>query len=1037
MNLAELSVKRPTFITCVVLIVFAMGLLSLKKLGVDLFPNITLPVVYVATPYPGAGPQEVETLVSKVLEDEISTVSGISTLRSTSKEGISTVIAEFTLETDVKYAEQQIRDRVSSAKQKLPDDIEEPVIRRVDPADQPVLIIAVSADLPDAKLYDFVNETLRPKIEQVNQVGLVEILGGRKREIRIELDRKKLRTHELSVTSIANRIATSGQNIPAGHVDESKTQIAFRTLGDFKDLKDIENTLVNFWGNDVPVKVSQVGRVIDDLEDENSRVFSDGKKSIFIMVFRQSGSNTIAVVDAVKKRVNTLNTEYAKAEGSPELKVVRDGAKPIRANVDDVKESILLGVLLTSLVVLFFLGSVKSTLITGLALPTSIIGSFFLMRSVGFTINVMTLLALSLSVGLVIDDAIVVRENIFRHMKMGKNAILAALVGTKEVAMAVVATTLTVIAVFGPIGFLEGVTGQFFREFGLTICFAMLISIFDAFTMAPMLSAYFAGFVESESKKKNLWDKTIGRAIDAFQNFQTQLEHFYERVIHFTLRHPLMIVVFAVSVFISSIVVVVFLVPKTFLPPQDFGEFSVSLDLPPGTNLEVMTETAHKVDDLIRANKEVANSVMIIGNRDGEPNVTTFYVNLVPSKQRKVNTSEFKERLRGQLKPFIHANPTVKDIDAVAGGERPFNLNIIGPDLPELEKIGTEVLKRLKNHPALKDADISFRPGKPEFQVQIIPDRAQMMGVSTVLIGQELRSQIEGIVPAKFRQGGTEYDIRVRLQEDQRNLRESFQYTFVPNINNTQIRLSDVARPHETTGPANINRQDRIRYVQISSDFSPQGSGLGGVMSDINKMFATDIKLPEGVRYKFVGQAERFQELGQNMALAIGLGVLFIYLILASLYESFIIPFTIMIVLPLAACGAFFALAITRHALDIFSMIGCIMLFGIAMKNSILLVDYANHLVAEGRDRAAAIAEAGKTRLRPILMTTVALIAGMLPIAMGLNEASKQRTSMGIAVIGGLITSTLLSLLVVPAVYSFIDRFRVWALEKARATFVK
>lgn len=1029
MNLPELSIKRPVFIVSVFLLSIAVGILSIRKIGVDLFPNVTFPVVFVQTIYPGASPNEIETLITKPIEEEVSTISGIKTVRSVNKEGLSQVIAEFTLETDIKFAEQQIRDRIAIAKTKLPKEIDEPIIRRIDPADQPVLIIAVSANLSEAKLFDLAKETIKPKLEQVNQVGLVDVIGGRKREIRVELDSKKLKDREVSASMVAARIKAAGQNVPAGKIDEMKSETVFRTLAEFSSPKDVEDTVVNFFGNDIPVSVKDVGRVVDDLADEEVRAYVNGTKSIFLTVYRQSGSNTIAVAKAVKKRVDQLRTEIQRDHPEAKLQVVRDTSKVIQNNVDDVEESIGIGILLTILVVFFFLGNLRSTFITGLALPNSLLGAFILMAASGFTINVMTLLALSLAVGLLIDDAIVVRENIYRHIELGKSPKQAALFGTKEVTLAVIATTLTVVSVFGPIAFISGVVGQFFREFGLTICFIMFISTLDALSMAPMLSAYMAG--SQEENIHSLWGRTIGRLVRGFNRFQNWLTEIYEIVLRFTLKHPITIMTVAVLIFVTSIGAVKY-IPKTFLPPQDFGEFSVKLDLPPGANLDAMNEATMKADQILRAHPEVETSVMFVGQGKGASNEAQIYVQLVPSKKRPMNTSQFKDILRKDLHAIAFANPRVQDIDMVGGGMRPFNLNITGPDLKQLEDIGAKAMAKLNGHPALKDLDISFRPGKPEVQVVFDKERAKRLGVASEVLGLELRTQIEGQTPALFREDGKEYDIRVRLKDDQRDIKKSFKSTFVPNINGYLVNVSDVAALVETTGPANINRQDRGRYVQISADLSSDGPGLGKAITDIDTMFAEgDLKLPSGVHYEFKGQAENFAELIGNMLLAGLLATIFIYLVLASLYESFVTPLTIMLVIPLAACGAFYGLLITGKSLDLFSMIGAVMLLGVATKNSILLVDYANKLILEGHDRASALIEAGRTRLRPILMTTVALIAGMLPVAIGLNEASKQRTSMGVAVIGGLISSTLLTLVVVPAAFSYIDRFRLWSLSVA------
>ena len=527
MNLADLSIRRPVFVTCIVLLSLVAGLGSMSKLGVDLFPDVTFPVVFVQTPYPGAGPSEVETLVSKPLEDELSTLSGIKRISSTNQEGLSTVVAEFTLETDVKYAEQQIRDRVGATKSKLPTDAKEPVIRRLDPADQPVITFALAADLPDAELYDLANEKIKPRLEQIDQIGLVEIYGGRKREIQVQLDRAKLKSYELSASAVAARMASAGEDVPSGKKEEGDKETIFRTVGQFKSLDDIKGLVINFFGNDVPVRLSDVATVKDTLVDETSRTFINGKKSLFIVAYRQSGANTIRVADALKARMDVINADIKDLPGKPHLTAIRDGSDWIRANVTDVEESIMIGIVLSVIVVFFFLGNARSTIITGLALPNSLIGAFVLIALAGFTINIMTLLALSLSVGLLIDDAIVVRENIFRHIEMGKKPIQAAIEGTGEVRLAVIAVTLTVIAVFGPLGFLKGVVGQFFKQFGLTVCFAMLISLFDALTIAPMLSAYFAGGHQKHNPG-SFYGRTLGALVIGFDQFQTWLEGKYE-----------------------------------------------------------------------------------------------------------------------------------------------------------------------------------------------------------------------------------------------------------------------------------------------------------------------------------------------------------------------------------------------------------------------------------------------------------------------------------------------------------------------------
>jgi hydrophobic/amphiphilic exporter-1 (mainly G- bacteria), HAE1 family len=527
----------------------------------------------------------------------------------------------------------------------------------------------------------------------------------------------------------------------------------------------------------------------------------------------------------------------------------------------------------------------------------------------------------------IIDDAIVVRENIFRHMEMGKSAIAAAIEGTKEVSMAVIATTLTILAVFGPIAFLQGMVGQFFKEFGMTICFAIIISLFDALTIAPMMSAYFAGKPHHGPKKKGIAYYTVGWIITGFDKLQTTMENGYVWALKHTVKRPILIIFLALLIFAGSIVAVKH-VSKTFLPAQDNGEFVVSLEMNPGTTLDRMDTVAQQIDQLLRDMTTVSSTVLSVGNADGAANASEIFVTLVPSKQRVgQNTSQIKDVVRTALKPYAYANPVVKDGDSTGGGARPFNLNIKGQDLTKLETISHEVMAYLKTHPALKDVDVSLKSGKPKFQILVDAQKAGKLGISPVNLGQELRTLVEGSTPGVYRENGEEYDIRVRLKPEQRDLSARFDSISIPNVNQTMIRLSDVAIPTRSVGPTSITRQDRSRYVLIAADLAADGPGVGGAMTDVKQYFI-EHPLPEGMSYSFSGQAESFQELGMNMMIAAILGILFIYLVLASLYESFVSPLTIMLVLPLAACGAFYALWITDKSLDIFSMIGCIMLLG-------------------------------------------------------------------------------------------------------------
>lgn len=1025
--LAELAIKRPIFITCIVILIIVVGLLSFARIPVNLFPNVSFPYIIVQTIYPGAGPKEIEQNISKVVEEELSGLVGLKTLRSVSREGVSAVICEFNMSVDVKYAEQQVRDKLSNIRSKIPDDAKNPIIRRLDPADLPIVQLSLVTNIPENKIFDLADEVIKVKLEQVSDVALVEVLGAREREIRVELNREKLKDHEVSVGQVVNRLQLAGSNIPAGKIDVSaKQENIFRTLGEYTNIQDIAKSVVSFYGNDVPVTIADIGKVVDGLETETTKSYVNGQSAVLLNVYKQTGTNTMSVVQSVFKAVEKINQQLAESGINGKLLIVRDGSKEIQANVTDVKESIIIGIILTILVVYLFLRNTRSTFITGMALPNSLLGAFILIIWAGFSINVMTLLALSLAVGLLIDDAIVVRENIFRHLEMGKDPKTASIEGTSEVTLAVLGTTLTVLAVFGPIAFLDGVVGQFFKEFGLTICFAMIISTFDALTIAPMLSTYLAKRNEHHAENSN--EVVSKKKSSKFMNFLVEL---YQRILNFSLERPLVVIVAAFGIFIFSLYCMKW-VPKTFLPPQDVGEFTVSLEMKPGTSLSEMNRLALLVDQKIRTHTEVATTLLTVGEKDGSPNKATFYVSLVPAHERNINTILFKDIIRADLLPFAEAKPLVRDYDPIGGGDRPFSLVIAGDDELQLTAISQKVYEKLKNNPALSDVEISLKPGRPE--TQIVPDKfkAEKFGVTEMMIGTELRAMMEGVDSAIYRSGDHEYNVKVRLQDDQRNLAENFSKMYVPNINYSLVALSSIASIKEATSGANILRQDRNRYVLIGAEVTAKGKGMGGAINEVNRIFKEEIKLPPGMSYHFFGQAENFQDLAANMIKALILAILFIYLVLASLYESFVTPLTIMLVIPLAVCGALFALLLTQHSLDLFSMIGCIMLLGVATKNSIILVDYANQLVQQGMDFKAAIFTAGMKRIRPILMTSFALIAGMLPIAYGLNEASKQRMSMGIAVIGGIISSTILTLVVIPASYSYIERFRRYSLTKMK-----
>lgn len=1033
MNITELSIKRPAFISSVMIAIVTVGWMSFKNMSVELFPNIDIPTIFVSTAYTGAAPSEIETLVTKPLEEEISTVSGIKKLSSRSMKDSSQIVVQLYQGVDIKYAEQQIRDKINQARSKLPEDIKEPVIRRVDPSDQPVVTVVLEADLDEGKLFDLADNYIRPRLEQTANVGMVEVLGARKREIHILLDQKTLRDRQISLSQINNQLTISGQNVSIGKSDEGTKENIFRSASEFNDIDQIKNALVTFYYNEVPTRISDVGEVVDTLEDERSRAFVNGKKALFLTVYRQSDANIINVVDGINAAISKMEKDLSQMGGA-KLTTVKDASKYIRSNISDIYEAIIIAVILTVLTVFFFLANTRATIITAISLPISLIGAFIIMYSADFSINVISLLALSLAVGLLVDDAIVVVENIYRKIEHGMKPKEAAIASSREILMAVVAISAVVISVFTPISFMKGIVGQYLKQFGLTISFAMMISLIVAISIIPMLCAFLSGkkFVKISDEKSN---GLVTRALKKFDKFQEYLEEKYEKILIYSINHPKIILI-ATFIFLASSIFAFKFVPKTFMTESDSGELNIFIELDADSSLGRTTETVLKMDEILRQNPEVVISAATAGTGSRQSNRGDIYVKLKPRNERKVSTSEFKDRLRKQFKEFAYANPRIRDYDPSGGVSRgsPFNLYLISGNKAELEKYGKQVFEKLKADPRLKDVDTSDKTTRTEFLVYVNPSAAKSYGVNPQAVGNELRGYVEGYTPTKLRQNGLEYEVRVRLNPEQRDLKANFKQIYVPNLNQRMVRLSDIAAPRDNVEPATINRQDRGRYVQLTANMAT-GVGLGNVMEDVEKMLNEgELKAPADVRYSFSGDSENMQEMLDSMGFALLVAVIFIYLILASLYESFIVPFTILLALPLAFCGAAFALLMMNESVNIFTMLGIFMLVGVSGKNSILLIDFANRLIDEGKSRTEALVIAGRLRLRPILMTSLALIVGTLPVAIGFSETSSMRTAMGVAIIGGLISSTVLTLVVIPAVFSYIDRFRVWIkakLEKA------
>lgn len=1027
MNTAKLAIKRPIFISCIVLAIVLMGIISYFRIGLDLIPDIDFPIVTVQSLYSGASPSEMETLVSKHLEDELSTIAGIKHISSQNTEGYSLILLEFTMDTNIDTVAQDVRDKVNLVRNKLPTDMtDDPIVQKYDPDSSPVLKLAVMSNLPPAQVYDLANERLKSQLSRVKDVGTVSIVGGSKREIQIEIDHNKMNDYRMSMVNLVSRMQASGSNVSIGKQEHGLTQTVFRSMGDYSSVSQIGNTLLSFSG-DVgnSVSINTIGRVRDDVVDVTSRAYmyypeqvekaiEAGSKRgvqscVYMNVIKQSKTNTVAVCDAVKKEVEKINEQLALEEGNSQVVITVDQSRWIRVNVDETVLSIVLGIILAVFVVFMFLGNVRSTVITAIAIPNSLLGAVCVMYVMGYSFNLMTLMALSLVVGLLVDDAIVVRENIFSKLEAGMDPHEAAEKGTVEVTLAVVATTLAIISVFFPIGMLEGVIGKIFQQFGFTVIFAMLVSLFDALTVAPFLSAYFAG----SGEKSNM------RIIVKFEKFQDWLDKKYEKIVRFCLNHPLRIIAISLLVFLAAFPILQHGVTITFFPTGDRGEFSINIEMPPGTSLDGTQATLEKIEDEIRKLPDLNYYGVTVGN--SAEDVTKGTIDCFLQKKRSKTTQEIKEDVREMLTAFAFAHPSVDDIGG-SSISAPFVFVISGNDLESVEATSREVMERFVHIPDLVDLSSTVKAGKPEFRLVFDDKKLQDLGVSSTTAGMEMRYNVTGAIVSQFKEKGYTYDIRARLKPDQRDIQNLFTTMKVPNANGIMVKLSDVATGDYTTGSAQINRRDKAYEARISANIKT-GSGLSTTMRKATASL-DGLEVPTGISYSFSGTSESSSETGASIIFALALAIVFIYMVLSSLYESFVTPMSILLAIPPALTGALFSLWVTGFMLDIFSMVGMIMLVGLVTKNSILLVDNAVHNLQAGMDRKNAILRAGMRRLRPILMTTFAMLAGMVPLALGIGEAAAMRQSMGIAIIGGVTLSTLISLLLVPAVFEYIDRFR-------------
>ena len=1037
----QVSLKNPVFATMVMLAFVVMGFFAFQNLKVDQFPNIDFPVVVVVTEYPGASPEIVESEVSKKIEEGVNSIAGINALTSRSYENQSVVVIEFQLHIDGRKAADDVREKVASIRANLRTEVKEPRVIRFDPTSKAIwslAVIPVSGEKGQApslvELTNWSEQVLKKRLENVRGVGAVNVLGGSRREINIYLKPDAMEALGVSADQVANAVRNENQALPVGALRSFTQERVIQVLSRMQRPEDFGQIIVARKGS-TPIRLSQVASVKDGAQELENMALYNGERTLVLSVQKSQDANTIEVVDNLTRLLRDLQKQ---APPGIRLEPVSDGSRQIRVAVDNVRKTLIEGALLTILIVFLFLNSWRSTVITGLTLPISLIGTFWFMSLFGFTINMITLMALSLCVGLLIDDAIVVRENIVRHVQMGKNSFDAAMQGTQEIGLAVLATTLSIVAVFLPIGFMEGIIGKFFHEFGITIVAAVLISMFVSFTLDPMLSSIWHDpsihKPGQAAAPESFYDKTVGRVTAWFERSTERLVDFYQHMLSWALAHQKSTVLMALVVFVSSL----FMVPllgTEFIPKGDYSEATLSFQTPVGTSLESTAIKARQVEAIVREFPEIQYTLtgMNTPNAQGK-NSASIYMRFTDRTLRKRTVEDIATLLRERLSRVAGITVThVGTLDSV-GGNKQIEFSLQGPDQRELERLTLIAMEKIKKIPGLVDLDSSVKANKPTIGITVLRESASDLGLNVANLAGPLRTLVAGQIVGNWRAPDDQtYDVNVRLSPDFRNSpqdleRLPFSVTMPLDGSTRNVRLGQVAQVNETTGSNQINRRDLMREVAINANAS--GRAAGDISNDIRKILDS-MAIPPGYRYQFGGSTKSMTESFSYAITALIMAIIFIYMILASQFKSFLQPLALMTALPLTLIGVVLSLLAFRSTLSMFSIIGVVMLMGLVTKNAILLVDFTIRAREDstgpdgewvpGLGRTEALLMAAKVRLRPILMTTLAMIFGMMPLAFALTEGSEQRSPMGQAVIGGVITSSLLTLVVVPVVYCYMD----------------
>ncbi len=999
-----------------VLAVLVLGIVSYNRLGVDMMPNVEFPFVVITTAYPGAGPREVETDVTEPLEDKLSALSGLKNLFSYSNEGYAVVVAEFELEVDAREAEADVRTKVEMALPDLPADIEKPVVARVDWGSEPVITFAVGGRATPEELRRLADDEIKPQIKKVRGVAEVDVSGGLEREVKVELDAAALAGYRISLDDIKGALAGANLEVPAGPIRTGPREEKLRVAGKFRSQADIENVVVAR-KKGAPVYLRDVAAVdVNSYKEIKSIPILNGRDAVTVSVSKASGANTVEVCDSIEKRLGRIGKTLP--EGV-EIEVVSNDADFIKEAVADTGKALYLGAIFAVLVILIFLGNLRTTIISALAIPTSILFTFIMMNAAGFTINMLTLMALSLAVGILIDDAIVVRENIYRHWEEGMSLEKSASVGTAEVGLAVMATTFTIVAVFVPVAYMGGIVGRFFRSFGLVVVFAVMYSLWDALTMAPMLSAKLL-IGSPDPTKKSRFERLFAPLNRQFD----RLADGYRGFLSLALRRRFLTLVLAVAALLGSLFLARF-ISTSFMPEWDQGYIYVYTTTPLDSSLAFTKSVADEVEKWVASHEEVKTTFTNVGVGD-IPNRATISAKLVPRSKRDRSNAELQEEFRAYFAGYPRAEVTV-GIPGMGGGgnnyaQQPISVDLSGPELSVLKTEAEKMVAHLKTLGSARDAGMSYEEGKPE--TRLVPDRAMCaeMGIPVAAVAMTVRGLVEGTVATKYDEGGEEYDVRVLIPRGKIRDLNDVEGIYLKNHDDVVVPLAMLVDVVRDVGPSEIQHINRQRTISVWA-----GKALGAANSDLQRemnAYTEKNSPPAGYGYGVGRTTEMQQKMFFNMFTALAIAIIFIFIVLASQFNSFTHPFTIMLALPLAVVGALIAIFILGSTFDMMTMVGIILLMGLVNKNAILLVDYTLQQIDRGKSIKEALLIAGPVRMRPILMTTAAMTMGMLPTALGLGEGGEFRQGMAVAVIGGLLTSTLLTLIVVPVVFTYVEGLR-------------